>query len=124
MDMFSLHPVSPDPAMVPIKTLELAPEGWRLCVQRVAEGFAKVVGEDRYCLDCGNILHGAQGHDATCVTMVARRILANEPLLHAQKKNPAFSSKVFGKWISLVDSAPLTVPVFLRQTTALSGALP
>lgn len=122
MDMFALQPVSPDPTMVPIKTLELAPEGWRLCVQRIAEGFARVAGDHRYCLDCGNILHGVQGHDATCMTMVARRILANEPLLHAQKTKPALPSRVFGEPISQRSSTPITVPVFLHQTTAHTGA--
>jgi len=63
--------------------LELAPEGWRQCVEKIAEGYAEVVGGHVYCLNCDGVLQGAQGHDVHCVTMVARRMLANEPLLHA-----------------------------------------
>lgn len=63
--------------------LELAPEGWRQCVEKIAEGYAEVVGGHIYCLNCDGVLHGAQGHDVHCVTMVARRMLANEPLIHA-----------------------------------------
>jgi hypothetical protein len=70
--------------MFHVQHLELAPEGWRLCVEKIAEGFAEVIGEHAYCLNCAGVLDGAQGHDVTCLTMVARRILANEPLLHAQ----------------------------------------
>jgi len=63
--------------------LELAPEGWRQCVEKIAEGYAEVVGGHLYCLNCDGVLQGAQGHDVHCVTMVARRMLANEPLIHA-----------------------------------------
>jgi len=63
--------------------LELAPEGWRQCVEKIAEGYAEVVGGHVYCLNCDGVLQGAQGHDVHCVTMVARRMLANEPLIHA-----------------------------------------
>lgn len=63
--------------------LELAPEGWRECVEKIAEGYAEVVGGHVYCLNCDGVLQGAQGHDVHCVTMVARRMLANEPLLLA-----------------------------------------
>ncbi|MEJ7807689.1 MAG: hypothetical protein WKG03_17420 [Telluria sp.] len=69
-----------------VKLLELAPEGWRICVKKVAEGFAEIIGEHAYCLNCGCVVEGKQGHDVMCLTMVARRILANEPLLHAQHK--------------------------------------
>lgn len=63
--------------------LELAPEGWRQCVEKIAEGYAEVVGGHVYCSNCDGVLQGAQGHDVQCVTMVARRMLANEPLIHA-----------------------------------------
>lgn len=63
--------------------LQLAPEGWRECVEKIAEGYAEVVGGRLYCLNCDGVLQGAQGHEVNCVTMVARRLLANEPLLHA-----------------------------------------
>lgn len=64
--------------------LDLAPEGWRECVEKIAEGYAEVVGGNVYCLNCDGVLQGSQGHDIHCVTMVARRILSNEPLLHAR----------------------------------------
>ena len=64
--------------------LELAPEGWRQCVEKIAEGFAEVAGGHVYCLNCDGMLQGAQGHDVHCVTMVARRMLANEPLIRAR----------------------------------------
>jgi hypothetical protein len=63
--------------------LEVAPEGWRQCVEKIAEGYAEVVGGHVYCLNCDGVLQGAQGHDVHCVTMVARRMLANEPLIYA-----------------------------------------
>lgn len=81
------HAYRPVPSSAPmfhIQELELAPEGWRLCVEKIAEGFAEVIGEHAYCLNCGGVLEGNQGHDVTCLTMVARRILANEPLLRAR----------------------------------------
>jgi hypothetical protein len=83
---FAYRPVRRSAPMFHIQHLELAPEGWRLCVETIAEGLAEVIGEHAYCLNCGGVLEGAQGHDVTCLTMVARRILANEPLLHAQHK--------------------------------------
>lgn len=58
--------------------LELAPEGWRQCVEKVAEGYAEVVAGHTYCLNCDGVLQEAQGHNIHCATMVARRILANE----------------------------------------------
>jgi len=64
--------------------LELAPEGWRQCVEKVAEGYAEVVGGHIYCLNCDGVLQGAQGHDIHCATMVARRILANESVLRSR----------------------------------------
>jgi hypothetical protein len=83
---FEYRPVRRSAPMVHIRHLELAPEGWRLCVGKIAEGFAEIIGEHAYCLNCGGVLDGKQGHDVTCLTMVARRILANEPLLHAKRK--------------------------------------
>jgi hypothetical protein len=66
------------------QNLELAPEGWRQCVEKVAEGYAEVVGGHTYCLNCDGVLHGAQGHHIHCATMVARRILANESVLQSR----------------------------------------
>lgn len=82
MDMFALQPVQPAASMLYIQNLELAPVGWRHCVEKLAEGFSEIIGEHTYCLNCGETLSGVQGHDASCVTMLARRILTNEPFLH------------------------------------------
>lgn len=121
MDMFALTPVQPDPAIVPIKTLELAPEGWRACVERVAEGFAEVIGDHAYCLNCGNTVHGAQSHNATCLTMVARRILVNEPYLHAQRNTSVSLRGVDIDAANKSGPAPIPIPIFLPLTTALAG---
>jgi hypothetical protein len=76
-------------ALFHIQHLDLAPEGWRPCVEKIAEGFSEIVGEHTYCLNCGDVIEGMQGHRVDCVTMVARRILANEPLLHARLRGAA-----------------------------------
>ena len=68
----------------PIQNLILAPEGWRPCVEMIADGFCELIGQHLYCQICGGMILGMQGHRFDCVTMVARRILVNEPLLHAQ----------------------------------------
>lgn len=81
MDMFALQPIQPAASIFYIQNLELAPVGWRHCVQKLAEGFSEIIGEHTYCLNCGEPLSGVQGHDASCVTMLARRILTNEPFL-------------------------------------------
>ena len=75
----------PDP-LVQAGRLEQVPESWRICVKEVAEGFAYVIDEHAYCLNCGGMSEDKEGHKVTCLTMVALRILANEPLLHAQHK--------------------------------------
>jgi hypothetical protein len=105
-----------DAALFHIKNLELAPEGWRTCVEKVAEGFAEVMGEHAYCLNCSQVVQGAQGHDITCLTMVARRILANEPLLHAQR-----TRRFLGVDIDVVHAsraAPLDVPASVPYVRA------
>lgn len=84
LPQFDYRPARRSAPVFHIQHLELAPEGWHLCVEKIAEGFAEIIGEHAYCLNCGGVLDGKQGHDVTCLTMVARRILANEPLLHAQ----------------------------------------
>ena len=90
-----------------VKHLELAPEGWRTCVKKVAEGFAELIGEHAYCLNCGCVVEGKQGHDVTCLTMVARRILTNEPLLYAQHqaKLEAQTRKVAIDWTCSVGAS-------------------
>lgn len=67
-----------------VQHLELAPGGWRQCVEKIAEGYGELIGEHVYCLNCGGVLEGAQGHDIYCVTMIARRLLANAALLDAR----------------------------------------
>lgn len=78
------RPVQPATPVLCIQNLNLAPEGWRPCVEKIAEGFAEVIGAHSYCMNCGGVIEGKQGHRFDCVTMLARRMLANEPLLHAQ----------------------------------------
>jgi hypothetical protein len=81
MDMLAYRSVATTAAVFHMRHLELAPEGWRACVERVAQGLADTAGEKAFCLLCGGELQGIAGHDVGCLTMVARRILANEPLL-------------------------------------------
>jgi len=83
METIGSHSVQHAASQFGMQHLELAPGGWRQCVEKIAEGYAEVVGEHVYCLNCGGVLQGAQGHDIDCVTMFARRMLANEALIHA-----------------------------------------
>jgi hypothetical protein len=84
--MLSYRSIAAAAAVFHMRYLELAPEGWRACVERVAQGLADTEGEKAFCLLCGEELQGIAGHDVGCLTMVARRILANEPLLLEQYK--------------------------------------
>ena len=86
MDMLAYRSIAANAAVFHMRHLELAPEGWRVCVERVAQGLADTDGEKAFCLLCGGELQGTAGHDIGCLTMVARRILANEPLLLEQYK--------------------------------------
>jgi hypothetical protein len=81
MDMLAYRSIAAAAALFHMRHLELAPEGWRTCVERVARGLVDTGGEKVFCLLCGGELQGIAGHDVGCLTMVARRILANEPLL-------------------------------------------
>lgn len=90
MDTSACRPLRMAAALFHIKSLEWAPEGWRRCVEHVAKGFAHNADGKDFCVLCHQQLDGAQGHDVTCLTMVARRILTNEPLLHAQRKATEF----------------------------------
>lgn len=74
-------------AMFQMRHLELAPEGWRICVDRVAQGIFDKDEEKTYCVLCGGEVQGSAGHQLGCLTMVARRILANEPLLVERYKS-------------------------------------
>lgn len=84
--MLAYRSIAAAAARFHMRQLELAPEGWRLCVERVAKGLSDSEGEKAFCLLCGGELQGTAGHDIGCLTMVARRILANEPLLLEQYK--------------------------------------
>jgi hypothetical protein len=68
--------------------LELAPEGSKWILEKHAEGTTELIGEHHYCQECGAIIEGAgrfsTGHHVDCSTMVARRMLANLPLLLAR----------------------------------------
>lgn len=86
MDIFNRRALREDAVLSDISHLELAPQGWRRCVEKVGEGFFYQDLGNNYCALCGRALNGVQGHDAACLTMVARRILANEPLLHAKRQ--------------------------------------
>lgn len=68
-------------ALFQMRHLELAPEGWRICVDRVAQGIFDKSKEKTYCVLCETEIRGSAGHQPGCLTMVARRILTNEPLL-------------------------------------------
>jgi hypothetical protein len=85
MDTSTYRPLRMAAALFHITSLELAPKGWRRCVEHVAAGVSRKDDDKDLCLLCGKQLDGVQGHDAGCLTMIARRILANEPLLHAQR---------------------------------------
>lgn len=66
-----------------VRRVELAPEGWRTIVEAMATGYGEVIGEHAYCQNCGAVIRGAEGHLATCLTMVARRMLFTEKMLLA-----------------------------------------
>jgi hypothetical protein len=74
-------------ALFQMRHLELAPEGWRTCVDRVAQGIFDKGREKTYCVLCGGEIEGPVGHQPDCLTMMARRILANEPLLVERYKS-------------------------------------
>jgi hypothetical protein len=86
MDMLAYRSIAAAAALFHMRQLELAPEGWRTCVERVAQGLVDSAGEKAFCLLCGGEVQGIVGHDVGCLTMVARRILANEPLLRERYK--------------------------------------
>lgn len=81
MPLSEYRSVSAAAALFQMRHLELAPEGWRVCVNRVAQGIFDTGKEKTYCVLCGGEIEGSVGHQPGCLTMVARRVLANEPLL-------------------------------------------
>lgn len=108
MDMLAYRSIAATAAVFHMRHLELAPEGWRTCVERVAQGLVDTAGEKAFCLLCGGELQGTAGHDIGCLTMIARRILANEPLLLEQYKaqmalqSVAFDDTAIGTRVSTV----------------------
>lgn len=81
MPLSEYRSMSAASALFQMRHLELAPEGWRVCVDRIAQGIFDQGTEKTYCVLCGGEIQGPTGHQPGCLTMVARRILANEPLL-------------------------------------------
>ena len=87
MPLFEYRSISAAPALFQMRHLELAPEGWRMCVDRIAQGIFDKGEEKTYCVLCGSEIEGSVGHQPGCLTMVARRVLANEPLLVERYKS-------------------------------------
>lgn len=86
MPLSEYRSISAAAALFQMRHLELAPEGWRICIDRVAQGIIDKSKEKTYCVLCGAEIRGSAGHQPGCLTMVARRILANEPLLVERHK--------------------------------------
>jgi hypothetical protein len=87
MPLSEYRSISAAAALFQMRHLELAPEGWRICVDRVAQGIFDKGKEKTYCILCGGEVQGPVGHQPSCLTMVARRVLANEPLLVERLKS-------------------------------------
>jgi hypothetical protein len=87
MPLSEYRSISAAAALFHMRHLELAPEGWRACVDRVAQGIVNQGKEKTYCVLCGSDIQGNTGHHTGCLTMIARRILANEPLLVERYKS-------------------------------------
>lgn len=122
MDMFALQPIQPAASLFQIQNLELAPTGWRHCVEKIAEGFAEMIGDHAYCVNCGGALTGVQGHDASCVTMLARRILTNEPLLHACHKPASINPNIDTTHVS--GAAGVDMPLPIRRSAPNLNSAP
>ena len=56
MDMLAYRSIAAAAALFHMRHLELAPEGWRTCVERVAQGLCDQDGEKAFCLLCGGEL--------------------------------------------------------------------
>ncbi|WP_440964031.1 hypothetical protein ACL58G_29465 [Massilia sp. GER05] len=118
MDMLAYRSVAAAAAVFHMRYLELAPEGWRTCVERVAHGLCDQDGEKAFCLLCGGELQGVAGHDISCLTMVARRILANEPLLLERYK-----AQMALHYVALDDTVGSSVSVGLQTVEHQSRPL-
>jgi hypothetical protein len=91
MDMLAYRSIAVAAAVFHMRHLELAPED--------------LDGEKAYCLLCGGELQGAAGHHISCITMMARRILANEPLLLEQYK-----AQMALQYVALDDTVSSSAP--------------
>jgi len=118
MDMLAYRSIAAAAAVFHMRHLELAPEGWRTCVERVAQGLSDLDGEKAFCLLCGGELQGVAGHDISCLTMVARRILANEPLLLERYK-----AQMALQYVALDDTVGSSVSVGPRSAEHQSRPL-
>jgi hypothetical protein len=118
MDMLAYRSIVAAAAVFHMRHLELAPEGWRTCVERVAQGLTDLDGEKAFCLLCGGELQGAAGHEISCITMLARRILANEPLLLEQYK-----AQMALQYVALDDTVGSSVSTKLRTAELRSRPL-
>lgn len=87
MPLSEYRSISTAATLFQMRHLELAPVGWRACVTRVAQGIFDNGKEKTSCILCGGEMQGTAGHLPSCLTMVARRILANEPLLVERYKS-------------------------------------
>jgi hypothetical protein len=105
MDMLAYRAIAAAAAVFHMRHLELAPSGWRACVERIANGLTDRDGEKAFCLLCGGEVQGAAGHDISCLTMVARRILANEPILIEQ-----YNAQVALQYVALDGYAGSSLP--------------
>jgi hypothetical protein len=73
--MATNFPVSASGApLVPLR-LELAVQGWRECMQAVAQGFASLDRGIVLCDICGCELERGTGHAVNCLTLLARRMI-------------------------------------------------
>lgn len=87
MPLSQYRSISAAVALFQMRHLELAPEGWRICVDRIAQGIFNKGEGKTYCVLCGGEIQGLVGHQPGCLTMVARRVLSNEPLLVERYKS-------------------------------------
>lgn len=121
MNMNALRSARPDEPPLPTRSLELAPSGWRHCVEILAEGYVEIVHAQARCLNCGGMLDGAQGHEINCVTMVARRMLANEPLLHERSDSECEPARAYS---TPVHGAGVRTPASAAPSHARSNSTP
>jgi hypothetical protein len=107
------RPVITSAAPLYPQRLEWAPQGWRECVAKIAEGVAVVDGDEAVCVLCGGVLKAGIGHAVDCLTMRARRMLDAEAVLQARQ-----ASSMHGVDI---DAVHARVPAVLSRRTGTEG---